>query len=216
MLVDEWMYEFLKRRYSTAAEVCDWAYNLVDASLRYKYDADCEMFWKVSTITAASLHHRCSITAPSLQHHCTITAPSLHHHCTKHHHCSITAVSLHHHCTITAPQVITNQLDESVYWDEFEMTNGFIALLQKLDMTDNGGKVTGRIAKPTLLKAMRKWFPHKTDIRFNKLKRTLAKEEAATSAKVHYVHLFAEDKDFNQGPFAEMMRDQHLEEVMVQ
>ena len=26
------------------------------------------------------------------------------------------------------------------------------------------------------------------------------------------MHLFAEDKDFNQGPFAEMVRDQHLEE----
>jgi len=154
MPVDEWLYEFLQRKYSTHAEITDWAYNLVDASLRYKYDADCEMFWKV----------------------------------------------------------ITGQLDESVYWDEYEMTNGFIALLQKLDMQDHGGKVTGRLAKPTLLKAMRKWFDKKTDIRFNKLKRTLAKEEAAASSKVHYVHLFAEDKDFNQGPFAEMMRDQHLEE----
>jgi len=154
MPVDEWFMDFLKNKYTIPEEIVDWAYNLVDAALRYKYDADCEMFWKV----------------------------------------------------------ITHQLDESVYWDEFEMTNGFIALLQKLDMNETGGKVTGRIPKNTLVKAMRKWFPCKTDIRFNKLKRALNKEEAAAGPKVHYVHLFAEDKDFNQGPFAEMVRDQHLEE----
>jgi len=154
MHVGEWFTQFLKKKYGGQASIVDWAYNLVDASLRFKYDADCEMFWKV----------------------------------------------------------ITNQLDESVYWDEYEMTNGFVALLQKLDMTENNQKVTGRMAKPILLKAMRKWFPLKTDVRFNKLKRTLNKEDAAQGPVVRYTHLFQEDKDMNQGPFAEMVRDQHLEE----
>merc|ERR1712010_329150 len=79
-------------------------------------------------------------------------------------------------------------------------------------MADSGGKVTGKLSKTTLLKAMRKWFALKSDVRFNKLKRCLAKEEAAKGNIVHYVHLFAEDKDFNQGPFAEMVRDQHVDE----
>ena len=54
------------------------------------------------TITAPTLHHRCSIAAPSLYHHCTITVPSL---CFSipNHHCTITAPSPHRHCTITVP-----------------------------------------------------------------------------------------------------------------
>ena len=51
MHVREWFYEFLKKKYGDHPEAVDWAYNIVDASLRFKYDADCEMFWKVCTIT---------------------------------------------------------------------------------------------------------------------------------------------------------------------
>lgn len=109
-------------------------------------------------------------------------------------------------------RVMTGDLDESVYWEEFEMMDGLMQLLHKLDMAENSAKVTGKLPKSTLLKALRKWFPSKSDIRFNKLKRCLSKEDAVKGNTVHYVHLFAEDKDFNQGPFAEMVRDQHSDE----
>jgi len=152
--VHDWMYDFLVGKYTKPDMVTEMAYNLLDAALKFKYDADCEMFLRV----------------------------------------------------------MTNELDELVYWEEFEMMDGLMQLLHKLDMADNSGKVTGKLPKSTLLKALRKWFPSKSDIRFNKLKRCLSKEDAAKGNTVHYVHLFAEDKDFNQGPFAEMVRDQHADE----
>merc|ERR1711959_279077 len=69
------------------------------------------------------------------------------------------------------------------------------------------------IKKDVFLKALRKYFPHKTDIRFNRLKRAMAKDPSAQAGSVAaYIHLFAEDKDGNQGPFAEGVRDQHVEE----
>lgn len=91
------------------------------------------------------------------------------------------------------------------------MLDGVMAAFNKEDMAVNK-IVTGKLKKDVMIKTLRAILPLKTDVRFNRLKRTLAKEECAQGNIVGYVHIFAEDKDGNQGPFAEGLRDQHLEE----
>jgi len=109
-------------------------------------------------------------------------------------------------------KVMRGEYDEAIYWDEHRMVEGLMMLLQKLDKQGNSGRVTGKLHKDLLIKSIRKYFVLKTDVRFNKLKRALGKEEAAAGAFISYIHLFKEDKDGNQGPFAEGIRDQHVEE----
>lgn len=107
-----------------------------------------------------------------------------------------------------------------MYHDECDMIDNFNTMLQKADTDANGGKVTGRLKKENFLKVLRKAFfllsspflssnpnpnrnrnphPHpkafplKTDVRFNRAKRALTKEDAASGKSVHYINLFRED-----------------------
>merc|ERR1711907_784013 len=100
---------------------------------------------------------------------------------------------------------------ENIYWDEVQMLDMVMDNFNKMDIQANK-RVTGKIRKDVMIKTLRKVFPLKTDIRFNRLKRTLAKEDCAQGSVVGYVSIFSEDKDGNQGPFAEALRDQHAEE----
>ena len=106
---------------------------------------------------------------------------------------------------------------EVIYHDECDMIDNVMNALQAADMnatkTDSAsGKVTGRLKKDVFLKTLRQCFPLKTNVRFNQIKRALSKEDAAEGKVVHYVNLFREDVNGDQGPFAEAVRDQHVEE----
>jgi len=149
------MYHWLKthKRKETQESIADWAHNLRDAAIRYKYDADCELWLGI----------------------------------------------------------MEGEFDQAVYWDEFEMLSGLSTVFQKLDTSENK-KVTGKLPKSKFLSALKKFFPLKTEVRYNRMKRCLAKEDAAEGNKVEYIKLFAEDKNGDQGPFAEMVRDQHKDE----
>jgi len=114
-------------------------------------------------------------------------------------------------------EIITDELTEYMYHDEMDMIDLVTSSFQKADIAASktdaaAGKVTGRLKKDNFLGVLRKCFPLKIDIRFNKIKRALSKEDAAQGANVHYVNLFRENADGDQGPFAEAIRDQHVEE----
>jgi len=108
-------------------------------------------------------------------------------------------------------KVIEGEYDQALYWDEFDMLEEVSSTFQKEDVKENS-KVTGKLMKNKFLAAMRRIFPLKTEVRHNRLKRCLAKEDAAQGSKVGYVAVFSEDKNGDQGPFAEMVRDQYKEE----
>lgn len=154
LTVADFFFIWLQRKFGKEQkDIADWAHNLLDAALRFRADADCEMWLKV----------------------------------------------------------ILGEYHEAMYWDEFDMIESVKEGFQKQDIIANK-RITGKIRKDVLLKVLRKVFPLKTDVRYNRLKRTLAKEDCAQGATVNYVAIFNEDKDGNQGPFAEAIRDQHLEE----
>eukprot|EP00658_Telonema_sp_P-2_P032167 TRINITY_DN2388_c0_g3_i1.p1 TRINITY_DN2388_c0_g3~~TRINITY_DN2388_c0_g3_i1.p1 ORF type:complete len:342 (-),score=98.38 TRINITY_DN2388_c0_g3_i1:308-1333(-) len=152
--VDEFMYYFLKKKFGTIANVVDWGYNLLDAALKFKYDADCEVFLRV----------------------------------------------------------LTKELDESVYWDRQQTMTNFVRELQKLDKREHL-TITGELPKHRVTQALKDMFPLKTRARMAKIKRSLKKEASYEKGKdIEYARLFAEDENFNQGPFAEMILDQLVAE----
>jgi len=108
-------------------------------------------------------------------------------------------------------------LSQAVYHDESDMIDGLMEALQEADIDatkggESAGYVSGRLLKESFIKTLRGYFPIKTNVRFNQMKRGLSKEDAAQGKSVHYIHLFREDVNGDQGPFAEAVRDQHVEE----
>ena len=45
--MEEFFYNFLKKRFGIHAMIVEWGYNMLAGLERFKYDADCELFLKV-------------------------------------------------------------------------------------------------------------------------------------------------------------------------
>jgi len=118
---EEFFIQWAQKKYGREQRVvADWAYNMLDAALRFRSDADCEMWLNV----------------------------------------------------------MEGEYDEEMYWDEVKMLDSVMAAFNKEDMAVNK-IVTGKLKKEVMIKTLRATLPLKTDVRFNRLKRTLAKEECA-------------------------------------
>ena len=107
--------------------------------------------------------------------------------------------------------VITGTYDQALYWDEKNFFDNLSLSFQKVDKVTNK-KVTGKLNKAKFLTELRTLLPLKTDVRYKRLKRSLAKEDGLKGNTVDYVAIFREDANGDQGPFAEMLRDQFKDE----
>lgn len=107
-------------------------------------------------------------------------------------------------------KILTGEVNEDVYQDQVQLQKTISDLMLSMDYAANGGKAVGTLSKIQLQTALRSFFPHKTSDRLKELYKALDKDQPGK--EVVYAKLFEEDREFNQGEFAECVRDQQLEE----
>lgn len=79
-----------------------------------------------------------------------------------------------------------------------------------LDQAGNANRTTGKLFKDELVVALQGFFPDKNEERMAALKRSI--DEDVEGDIVEYKVLFEEDREYNQGAFAEEVKDQQLQE----
>jgi hypothetical protein len=113
-------------------------------------------------------------------------------------------------------KIVTKRLDEAVYYDQTAFLQKVLIDMQSLDYKENGGKMTGSILIPKFKSHLNGNFKFKSASRINAIfKSSLEIHPAGNpvdNGAIMYDLLFSEDREFNQGPFAECLRDQYLQE----
>jgi len=102
--------------------------------------------------------------------------------------------------------ILKGELSEDVYRDQIEFLD---ELMTQFIARDKHKK--GEIEKTEIEKIVRRLCAAKNEQNMRKLMNALELNDP--SAKIRYELLFQEDRDGNQGPFVEELRDQHLSEI---
>lgn len=104
--------------------------------------------------------------------------------------------------------ILSGEVSEDVYDDQRQMVAKLMDACAQQDT-----KKTGTISRRDFIRVLLRQFPGKPKAHLRALDRSL-EQVAKESGVVHYVKLFEEDRDGDQGPFAEALRDQQLQEIM--
>ena len=112
-------------------------------------------------------------------------------------------------------KIILGQIKEEVYHEQIRLCVAVEDVFKQIDLACNGDtEARGVLQKDDAKQALRSFFADKIPERLEELLAAL--DETCPSTSVEYTLLFAEDREFNQGPFAECIRDQFLEERLEQ
>eukprot|EP00003_Mantamonas_plastica_P014178 TRINITY_DN2458_c1_g1_i1.p1 TRINITY_DN2458_c1_g1~~TRINITY_DN2458_c1_g1_i1.p1 ORF type:complete len:660 (-),score=286.69 TRINITY_DN2458_c1_g1_i1:7-1986(-) len=106
--------------------------------------------------------------------------------------------------------VMRGDLSELVYYDQMKLMDKIQEKLQAIDYKKNQ-KTTGVVKHSVVMTVVRQLCPSKSDEDMEKLDQALAFD---FPKDVQYGLLFAENRDMDQGHFAETLRDQHLYEIL--
>lgn len=106
-------------------------------------------------------------------------------------------------------KVLNGELHEDVYVAQVEFMERLTKLCGRIDVASNG-RSTGKISKRDLFASLAVFMPNKSVGQMDRLKIVLNQEQAGLC--VEYKKLFEEDRELNQGPFVEELRDQYIEE----
>jgi hypothetical protein len=113
-------------------------------------------------------------------------------------------------------RIVTKRLDEAVYYDQTAFLQKVLIDLQALDYKENLGKMTGSILIPRFKSHLNATFKFKSSSRINSIFKSSVEIHPAgnpvDNGGIMYEWLFSEDRELNQGPFAECLRDQYLQE----
>ena len=113
-------------------------------------------------------------------------------------------------------KIVTKRLDEAVYYDQTAFLQKVFIDMQTLDYKENGGKLLGFIPIPKFNLHLSATFKFKSASRVNAIIKSSKEPHPAGNAVddggIRYEILFSEDREMNQGPFAECLRDQYLQE----
>jgi len=104
--------------------------------------------------------------------------------------------------------ILRGELSEDVYRDQVRFLD---ELMTRFVLADKHKK--GELAKEHIERIVRKLCAAKSEQNMKKLLNALELNEP--QPKVRYELLFKEDRDGNQGPFVEELRDQHLSEIQL-
>lgn len=111
--------------------------------------------------------------------------------------------------------ILDGILPESIRADQLSMLVDVFRALEKEDKSQNQGKVTGSLSVTAFMSALKKLLHTKPDVSFLRLQRQLQVEvQDTTSRLVNYRDLLESDDQGNQSDFCEMLRDQHVEEIL--
>ena len=106
-------------------------------------------------------------------------------------------------------KILTGELSEEVYWDQIKIVKDVIKLLTSVDTQLHSGKATGKVPRQDVKASLRAYFAHKKEEDLVELEEALDTDQPDGNM-IDIEKLFEEDRDFNQGEFAEALRDQHL------
>ena len=104
-------------------------------------------------------------------------------------------------------KVLVGELGEEVYHEQMAMIESFLEMCREIDLKDCG-KVSGKVKKDDLSRAIRTFLTDKNEEMLDRLVGALDRDQPG--AWVKYEKLFDEDREGNQGYFAEEIRDQFL------
>ncbi|KAK9824582.1 hypothetical protein WJX72_011489 [[Myrmecia] bisecta] len=111
-------------------------------------------------------------------------------------------------------KILKGEVKEDVYLSQVQLQDELQELFLNLDKSD-GGQGSGSVSKATLRLALEAFFRvglpgGKTKDHFDELMQALDEDQPAD--KVEHAKIFEEDREYNQGAFAEAVRDQFLQE----
>jgi hypothetical protein len=113
-------------------------------------------------------------------------------------------------------KIVTKRLDEAVYYDQTAFLQKVLIDLQSLDYKENLGKLLGYIVVSKFSSHLQESFKFKSASRINSIIKSAKEMHPAgnplDNSGIRYEYLFSEDREMNQGPFAECLRDQYLQE----
>ena len=107
--------------------------------------------------------------------------------------------------------ILNGELSEDVYRDQKAFLNNMYSEFQGLDKKRNNKLMTEVLSKLDIESVIRKLCQAKNEQNMKKLLNALDLNDPHDM--VRYELLFKEDRDGNQGPFLEELRDQHLSEI---
>ncbi|GMH86059.1 hypothetical protein TL16_g10424 [Triparma laevis f. inornata] len=110
-------------------------------------------------------------------------------------------------------KILQGELAEEVRDDQLQLLMEIPRVMEDEDCNIHSGIPTGSIQVPIFMRRLRKMLTTKSEHSFSKLQKALL-FEAKKGRNVPYNDLFEEDEDGNQGDFCELLRAQHLEEII--
>ena len=112
-------------------------------------------------------------------------------------------------------QILNGSLPEEVRVDQLALLADVVTTMEKEDKALNNGKATSSLSLSAFTTALRKLLSTKSEHNFSRLVRQLQIEAQANKSRVvHYCELLQSDAQGNQGKFCELLREQHLSEIV--
>ena len=117
-------------------------------------------------------------------------------------------------------EILEGRLPEAIIGDQLAMLVNVYETMEKDDRVTGSA---GYLTTSRFMVSLRKLFKAKPEANFQRLQRALFAESkpaksdagnATNSRVVYYKELLESDEDGNQGPFCELLREQHVEEIM--
>ena len=110
--------------------------------------------------------------------------------------------------------ILRGELAEEVRDDQLHLLVRVTTAMRREDESTNNLR-SGQLSVPAFMRVLKRLLPTKSDTSFAKLQKVLQMDTQQKKTRmVDYASLLEEDADGNQGMFAEMVRDQHLTEII--
>ena len=109
-------------------------------------------------------------------------------------------------------KILQGDLAEEVRDDQLHLLVEIKHVMEEEDCAIHSGMPSGTLQIASFMKILRKMLNTKSEHSFSKLQKALQFE--AKGRMVAYNDIFEEDEDGNQGDFCELLRAQHLEEII--
>lgn len=111
--------------------------------------------------------------------------------------------------------ILDGVVPEEIRTDQLSMLVQVLQAMIKEDNAQNQERTTGSLTIPVFMQALRKLLSTKPDVNFLLLQRQLQIElENTVGREINYRDLLESDAEGNQSDFCELLRDQHVEEIL--
>ena len=109
-------------------------------------------------------------------------------------------------------KILFGELCEDCYHAQMQLIEDLMDACERKDKPEHGGKVLGVLAREQFNAVLNQFLPTKSANDMQVLKQALSYDQPL--ADIGYRKLFEENRDGDQGKFAEALRDQHLYDTL--